>query len=79
MNGKEPRGVNLDGQKVRRLRKVQGEELIAFAERIGVTPGYVSHLENNRRKPSPSVFGRICNALGVEDGAELLADEAVPA
>jgi transcriptional regulator with XRE-family HTH domain len=79
MDGNETRSLNLDGQKVRRLRKIQGVEMGDFAEIIGVTPAYVSHLETNRRKPSPTVFKAICDALRIAErdrGQLLLADEA---
>lgn len=72
MDGNESRGVNLNGRRVRLLRKVRGEEREDFAARIGVSPGYVSHLENGIRKPSPTIFARICDALEVQDRTDLL-------
>lgn len=65
--------IDLDGREVRRRRRLAGVELAAFAARVGVSAGYVSHLENGIRKPSPTVFVNICDALGVpENQRELL-------
>ena len=38
-----------------------------LARRCGVTSGYLSHLMNGRRSPSPRVRRRLMEALGVDD------------
>jgi transcriptional regulator with XRE-family HTH domain len=67
MEIKRDRGLDLDGEVVRRLRKLSGEERTSFAARVGVSVAYISHLENGIRKPSPTVFDKICAALGIAD------------
>lgn len=78
MEIKHDRGVDLDGSELRRRRKLRGEERAAFAARIDVSPSYISHLENGIRKPSPTVFKRICQALGVpeDEWQSLVAQES---
>ena len=38
-----------------------------LARRCGITSGYLSHLMNGRRSPSPLVRRRLMEALGVDD------------
>lgn len=68
MESKRDRGLDLNGSALRQRRKLQGRERADFADLIGVSAGYVSHLENGIRKPSPTVFKRICEVLGVPEG-----------
>jgi len=51
-----------------RRSKVRPGEL---ADRIGVTPQYVSYLRSGKRRPSLEMLGKIAKELGVEMG-ELL-------
>lgn len=67
-------GVAIDGAAVRRLRELKGLAVADLAPLCGITPGYLSHIELGRRRPSPPVFARICDALGVSDRRELLAE-----
>lgn len=71
------RALDLNGVGLRQRRKLLGLERADFAARIGVSPAYVSHLENGIRKPSPTVFKAICDALGVpeEERPSLLTSE----
>lgn len=60
---KEP---SLDiGNKIKDLRMKQGISQKELANRVGLTPSFVSQLENNQITPSLSSFLQICNALGV--------------
>jgi len=64
----ESASVDIDGSEVRRLRKGMCLNLQPFAERCGISPGYLSHIELMRRtKVSPQVFGQICEALGLDN------------
>lgn len=59
--------ANTFGQELRRLRR---EGKIKYtqsqlAKLSGVTPGYISQLENNDRKPSPSVVRELSRHLSV--------------
>lgn len=71
-------GVAIDGPALRQRRKLKGLSRSQFAELCAITPGYVSLIELNRRRPSPPVFARICDALGVPEGdrRQLLAGAA---
>lgn len=61
-----PAGVEINGAKVRILRKLSGQSMADLAQRCEVTPGYVSHIETGRRKRvSPTKFVLICDALGI--------------
>lgn len=57
----------MDGAEVRRRRKLKGQERADLAECCDITPGYLSLLETGKRKPSPTVFVRICDALGIAE------------
>ena len=57
------------GGMLRRLRRARGLTLAALAERVGITPGYLSMIENRRvnNPPSMKVLVRLEAALGVRD------------
>lgn len=76
MEIKHDRGVDLIGSALRRLRKLQGKERATLAALVHVSVGYISHLENGVRKPSPTVFAKLCDALGVpEDERDSLVQQ----
>lgn len=54
------------GEKIRRQREESGYTLTAFARRIGVSPGWLSRIENDKAKPSPDVLRRIALTLRCE-------------
>lgn len=60
------------GEVVRTARVNAGISLRQLAIRLGVTPSYVSDIENDRRVPSEDVLGRIAQELNL-DRADLLA------
>jgi len=71
-------GVAIDRAKLRLLRKLKGLNQPELAAAVGVSSSYIGHIESGRRPTtSPRVFASICDVLGVEDRAELLADEPV--
>jgi transcriptional regulator with XRE-family HTH domain len=73
---KEP---SLDiGNKIKDLRMKQGMSQRELAGKVGLTPSFVSQLENNQITPSLSSFLQICNALGVSlsDTLEEKTEEA---
>lgn len=66
MNQPSPAGVEIDGAKLRELRKMSGETLVSFAPKCDITFQYLSQLERgDRRRVSPPTYARICQALGV--------------
>lgn len=73
----EPPGVHIAGDLLRRLRKLNGDNLVTFATKVGITFQYLSQIERGDRKTvSPEVFGWICDELGIQDRRELLKKEA---
>lgn len=65
----EPPGVTVAGSELRRLRKLSGDNLEAFATKVGVSLQYVSQIETGvRRSVSPKVFASLCDVLGIHPG-----------
>ncbi|WP_030487309.1 helix-turn-helix domain-containing protein [Micromonospora chokoriensis] len=57
-------GVEIDGPKIRELRKLRGESVTSLASTCGITRQYLSQIERgDRRRVSPPVYAKICNAL----------------
>lgn len=72
-------GVEINGDKLRELRKHRGETLEGFALRCGISFGYLSQIERRHRpRVSPPTFAAICDALGVpaEARSEMVTPEA---
>lgn len=61
------------GLLVRQARKAAGLTLEDLAERVGLTPGALSHIESGRRLPSPYNAIAIAEALGIPAEDALLA------
>jgi transcriptional regulator with XRE-family HTH domain len=62
----ESASVEIDGNKLRTLRKLSGETLETFAAKCGISFGFLSQVERgSRENVGPVVFARICDALGV--------------
>ncbi len=59
------------GTKVRDLRIKIGISQKELAERVDLTPSFISQLENNQISPSLNSFMQICDALGVNPSALL--------
>lgn len=71
-------GVAVDGPAMRRRRELMGLTVADLAPLCYITPGYISHIELGNRRPSPPVFARICDALGIaEQDREQLVRPAV--
>lgn len=63
----ESPGVAVAGGELRRLRKLSGDNLEAFATKVGISLQYLSQVETGvRRAVSPPVFASICDALGID-------------
>lgn len=56
---------SLLGKRVANLRKQQGFTQEQLAEKIGLTPIFISHIETNRSVPSLKTTIKLCNALQV--------------
>jgi transcriptional regulator with XRE-family HTH domain len=63
---KEP--VTDIGTKIKELRTARGMSQKDLADKVELTPSFISQLENNQISPSLSSFLQICNALGVRPG-----------
>jgi transcriptional regulator with XRE-family HTH domain len=69
--------IRIDRRKLRVLRQLSGMNQLQLAQRAGLSFGYVGHLERGTRlRVSPPVLAALCEALGVQNRTELLADEA---
>lgn len=55
--------VRADGQTIRRKREECGYTLRDFADRIGLSPSYLSRVERDQANPSPDVLKRIAIAI----------------
>lgn len=69
-------GVEVAGREVRRRRKLLGQDLVTFAPKAKISVQYLSAIETGTRKRvSPAVFVRICDALGIpQDKRETLLE-----
>lgn len=66
------------GSRIRELRTRMGMSQRDLAEKVELTPSFVSQLENNQISPSLSSFLQICSVLGVNPG-EFLGDRKADA
>lgn len=58
--------VEIDGTKLRTLRKLRGETLEDFAARCDISYGYLGQIERGTRpNVGPRNFVRICDALEI--------------
>jgi transcriptional regulator with XRE-family HTH domain len=62
------------GGKLKDLRTRLGLSQKDLADKIDVTPSFISQIENNQISPSLHSFLRICRALGTEPARLLMAD-----
>lgn len=68
--------VAIDRAKLRLERKLNGLNQRELGEAIGVSGGYIGHIESGRRPTvSPSVYVRLCDRLGL-NRTELMVDRA---
>ncbi len=63
----EPASFEVDGTKLRIIRKNRGETLAQFAAQCGISFGFLSQLElGNKPGVAPATFLRICAVLGLD-------------
>jgi transcriptional regulator with XRE-family HTH domain len=60
-----PDGDGLVGRRVRELRTGRGLSARVVAARAGITPAYLSRLENDKVSPTISTLTRVVQAIGV--------------
>ncbi|WP_193783221.1 helix-turn-helix transcriptional regulator [Streptomyces sp. E5N91] len=58
--------MKAQGEQIRRNREVSGRGLTEFAQRIGISPSYLSRIERDQANPSPGVMRRIAEELRKE-------------
>lgn len=57
--------VQARGRAIRRKREEMGLGLTDFAERLGISPSWLSRIERDQaQEPSPAVLRRIADELG---------------
>lgn len=66
------------GSKIREWRNQQGLTLVVLADRVGLSPGYVSQVERGLANPSLEVLKRLTDAVGRTVG-ELFGESRVDA
>jgi transcriptional regulator with XRE-family HTH domain len=63
----ESASVEIDGNKLRTMRKMRGDTLEVFATKCGISFGFLSQVERGTRpNVGTIVFTRICDALDVD-------------
>ena len=62
------------GEKIRRLREKENITQNALANRAGVSPTYIYHLEQGLKSPTVEYLGYICAGLNISL-AEFFAEE----
>lgn len=58
-------GFNMDGNKIRILRKEKGMTIDELSSRSGFTSSYISQVERNLIEPSLSALSKICKTLNI--------------
>lgn len=72
--------VEIDGARLRQMRKEAGLHLVQLAEKVGVSFGYLSAIERGaKRTVSPARYITICDALDLQDRTALYAAKPVAA
>ncbi|MET7767160.1 helix-turn-helix transcriptional regulator [Nocardia sp. NPDC005366] len=73
----EPLWREVLGERLRALRREQGETLAETATRAGISPQYLSEVERGRKEPSSEMIAALTGALGTTLGGltEQVADE----
>jgi Zn-dependent peptidase ImmA (M78 family)/transcriptional regulator with XRE-family HTH domain len=59
--------IGFQGERLRDARTLRGWTATALAERIGVSPGALSHYEYGQSEPRPPVLSRLAEALSVSE------------
>lgn len=68
--------VRINRDRLRRRRQVMGFNQARLAEEADLSFSYIAHIERGTRpRVSPEVLGRLSDALGIEDRAELIEDD----
>ena len=62
------------GQRIRKIRKIQGISQEELAEKVGISVTHMSHIETGNTKMSLSVFAALAHELNVK-ADELLYDD----
>jgi hypothetical protein len=63
-----PAGVEINGGRLRELRKLRGETLTGFAARCDISFGYLGRIEREPNpRVSPPTFLRLCDALNLSE------------
>lgn len=77
MAKKKQQTVYSFGSSLRRAREKREYTREQIAERAGISPRFVSAIENDRRKPSLDVLIRLVHAIGTSFD-EVLAPQSIP-
>lgn len=64
----EPLWREVLGERLRELRRDEGETLAETAGRAGISPQYLSEIERGRKEPSSEMIAALAGALGTSLG-----------
>lgn len=66
------------GPTLKRLRNIYGYSGKEFSEKIGISPGYLSEIENNKKEPSINILEKYAKVFDLKlSTLILLAEEDV--
>jgi transcriptional regulator with XRE-family HTH domain len=65
------------GPKIRYYREQRGYTQEQLAEKLGITKGYISRVENNKERPNLEFLANVADALGVHV-KDLFDDDTPP-
>ena len=65
--------TNKVGKRIQEMRQLKGMTQSELAQKLGMTPKYISNIECGGKNPTLETFVAIANALGIDANA-LLAD-----
>ena len=55
----------VDGQRIKRRRKEQGETLKSIAAQVGISVGFLCDIEQGHRRPSRAIAEKLLEVLGL--------------
>lgn len=76
MTDKQYISKNILGKKLKIARAKKSLKQLQLAKEIGVSPNYISLIENGQKIPSLKIIGRIAEALSVSTSS-LLAEDPI--
>ncbi|GAW93138.1 helix-turn-helix domain-containing protein [Calderihabitans maritimus] len=70
--------MKVNGSYLRSLREERGYTLREFAEKAGISPAYLSQIENNQKTPSIKTLQKLARALNLDKEQLIVLTEPTP-